>query len=158
MRLRPRLRAGVAAQLAVWDALGKWRGEPVYNLLGGKTKERLPVYATTARPDLAKEMGFQGAKVPLPYGPGDGEAGMRGNIERLQVRAAMRFCSICCTAESLTALSGSAEVPRCRGRRLPAHGRLLHGADGELHDRAGAPHRRGGACGRQVARRVRQLA
>ena len=52
-------------------------------LLGGKTKERLPVYATTTRPDLAKKMGFKGAKVPLPYGPGDGDEGMRANIERL---------------------------------------------------------------------------
>ena len=56
----------------------------MYKLLGGKTKERLPVYATTARPDLAKAMGFQGAKIPLPYGPGDGDAGMRKNIERIK--------------------------------------------------------------------------
>jgi L-alanine-DL-glutamate epimerase-like enolase superfamily enzyme len=34
-----------------------------------------------ARPDLAKEMGFIGAKVPLPYGPGDGDYGMKGNID-----------------------------------------------------------------------------
>ena len=29
-----------AIDLALWDALGKAKGEPVYNLLGGKTKER----------------------------------------------------------------------------------------------------------------------
>ena len=29
-------------------------------------------------------MGFKGAKVPLPYGPGDGDEGMRANIERLR--------------------------------------------------------------------------
>ena len=28
-----------AIDLALWDALGKARNEPVYNLLGGKTKE-----------------------------------------------------------------------------------------------------------------------
>lgn len=28
------------------------------------------------RPDLAKEMGFVGAKIPLRYGPADGEAGI----------------------------------------------------------------------------------
>lgn len=55
-----------AVDLALWDALGKLRGQPVFNLLGGKTKERLPVYATTARPDLAQKMGFIGAKIPLP--------------------------------------------------------------------------------------------
>ncbi len=34
-----------AVDLALWDALGKFKNEPVYNLLGGKTKERLPVCA-----------------------------------------------------------------------------------------------------------------
>ena len=43
---------------AIWDALGKFKGVPVYELLGGKTKHSMPCYATTARPDLAKEMGF----------------------------------------------------------------------------------------------------
>lgn len=73
-----------AVDLAIWDLLGKLRGEPVYALLGGKTKERLPIYATTARPGLAKEMGFQGAKIPCPYGPGDGEAGLKRNVEAVQ--------------------------------------------------------------------------
>jgi len=51
---------------------------------------RLPVYATTARPDLAKKMGFVGAKFPLPYGPGDGDEGMRKNIARIaEVRASV---------------------------------------------------------------------
>jgi len=70
--------------LALWDCLGKLRKEPVYNLIGGKTKERLPVYATTARPDLAQKMGFVGAKFPLPYGPIEGDAGMKKNIERIK--------------------------------------------------------------------------
>lgn len=50
-----------AVDLAIWDALGKLRGLPVYALLGGKTKEKMPVYATTARPDYAKKMGFHGS-------------------------------------------------------------------------------------------------
>lgn len=76
--------------LAIWDALGKFWKKPVYQLLGGKTKDRLPVYGTTARPDLAKKMGFVGAKIPLPYGPGDGDAGMKANIERIKkARAAV---------------------------------------------------------------------
>lgn len=62
---------------AIWDALGKHRKKPVYELLGGKTKERMPCYATTSRPDLARDMGFWGAKFPLPYGPASGERGMR---------------------------------------------------------------------------------
>jgi L-rhamnonate dehydratase len=66
-----------AVDLAVWDALGKSRGVPVYELLGGKTKERMPCYATTSRPDLARDMGFFGAKFPLPHGPASGDWGMR---------------------------------------------------------------------------------
>jgi len=69
-----------AVDLAIWDALGKLKKVPVYELLGGKTKEKMPCYATTSRPDLAKEMGFWGAKFPLPYGPANGDKGMRENI------------------------------------------------------------------------------
>ena len=46
------------------------------------------MYATTARPDLAKALGFVGAKIPLPYGPGDGDEGMRKNIERIKQASA----------------------------------------------------------------------
>lgn len=70
-----------AIDLALWDLLGKLRREPVYALLGGKTKDRLPVYCTTARPDLAKNFGFVGAKIPCPYGPSDGDIGLKRNIE-----------------------------------------------------------------------------
>jgi L-rhamnonate dehydratase len=70
-----------AVDLAIWDCLGKMRDEPVYALIGGKTKEHLPVYATTMRPDLAQRWGFQGAKIPCRYGPADGAAGLKKNIE-----------------------------------------------------------------------------
>merc|ERR1719272_1028662 len=70
-----------AVDIALWDLLGKTLGEPVYNLMGGKTKEKIPVYATTSRPDLAQKMGFVGAKIPLPYGPCDGPTGMRKNFD-----------------------------------------------------------------------------
>jgi L-rhamnonate dehydratase len=70
-----------AVDLAIWDCLGKLRGEPVYALIGGKTKERLPVYATTSRPDIAKSWGFKGAKIPCRHGPAEGNEGLRKNIE-----------------------------------------------------------------------------
>ena len=53
--------------------------EPVYAMIGGKTREELDVYATGPRPDIYRELGFIGAKVPLPYGPGDGVRGLRDN-------------------------------------------------------------------------------
>jgi L-rhamnonate dehydratase len=83
-------RKGIAIQalsaldLAIWDALGHLRGLPVYQMLGGKTKERMPVYATTASPLYAKQLGFHGAKIPLPFGPANGQEGMKKNIEHIK--------------------------------------------------------------------------
>jgi L-rhamnonate dehydratase len=67
--------------LALWDLLGKLREEPVYAMLGGKVREELTFYATGPRPDLAKELGFVGGKIPLVYGPADGMDGLRKSIE-----------------------------------------------------------------------------
>ena len=73
--------------LALWDLLGRLRQEPVYHLLGGAVRDELHFYATGARPDLAKEMGFIGGKMPLHHGPAEGEEGLTGNLAEL---AAMR--------------------------------------------------------------------
>jgi L-rhamnonate dehydratase len=43
--------------------LGKLRGEPVYHMLGGAVRDELQFYATGARPDVAKELGFIGGKM-----------------------------------------------------------------------------------------------
>jgi L-rhamnonate dehydratase len=69
--------------LALWDLLAKVRKEPVYQLLGGPVRDELVFYATGARPDLAKEMGFIGGKLPLQHGPAEGEAGLKQNLEKL---------------------------------------------------------------------------
>ncbi|QNP60250.1 L-rhamnonate dehydratase [Paenacidovorax monticola] len=69
--------------LALWDLLAKVRGEPVHALLGGPVRDELQFYATGARPDLAREMGFIGGKLPLHHGPAEGEEGMRRNLELL---------------------------------------------------------------------------
>ncbi|KAK4185496.1 hypothetical protein QBC35DRAFT_516885 [Podospora australis] len=70
--------------LAIWDLLGKVRGEPVYKLIGGSTKDRIEFYCTGPDPPAAKEMGFWGAKVPLPYCPEEGHAGLKKNVEFLR--------------------------------------------------------------------------
>lgn len=69
--------------LAIWDLLGKLRGEPVYQMLGGAVRDELQFYATGARPDLAKEMGFIGGKLPLHHGPAEGVEGLNKNIALL---------------------------------------------------------------------------
>ncbi|AWB06555.1 L-rhamnonate dehydratase (plasmid) [Azospirillum humicireducens] len=77
------LNAISGVDLALWDLLGKLRGEPVYHLLGGPVRNELQFYATGARPDLAKQMGFIGGKLPLHHGPAEGEEGLRRNIALL---------------------------------------------------------------------------
>ncbi|MGB6488826.1 MAG: L-rhamnonate dehydratase [Steroidobacteraceae bacterium] len=69
--------------LALWDLLGKLRGEPVYQLLGGAVRDELVFYATGSRPDLAKQLGFIGGKLPLHHGPAEGEEGLKRNLDAL---------------------------------------------------------------------------
>ncbi|MDP5277324.1 L-rhamnonate dehydratase [Sphingomonas sp. DG1-23] len=69
--------------LALWDLLGKLRGEPVYQMLGGAVRDELQFYATGARPDVAKELGFIGGKLPLHHGPAEGLDGLHRNIADL---------------------------------------------------------------------------
>ena len=69
--------------LALWDLLGKLRGEPVYQMLGGAVRDELVFYATGARPDIAKQLGFIGGKLPLHHGPAEGEEGFAKNLAML---------------------------------------------------------------------------
>jgi galactonate dehydratase len=72
------LSAWSAIEIASWDIIGKIAGQPVYNLLGGPSRERVRVYAngwagrTTIEDGVEralkiKAMGFSAAKVdPFP--------------------------------------------------------------------------------------------
>jgi len=63
--------------IALWDILGKVRGVPLHNLLGGKVREKVPVYATALYPEepskVAKrargfaEQGFHGVKIKVGF-------------------------------------------------------------------------------------------
>ena len=70
--------------LAIWDLLGKIRDEPIYKMIGGRTKKDIPLYLTGPKPPVAKKLGFWGSKVPLPHGPPDGLEGIRKNVEYLK--------------------------------------------------------------------------
>ncbi len=69
-----------AIDVAVWDVIGKKYGEPICNLLGGKIREEVPVYASgwcdgitdpvewKKRAKLYKDMGFTSFKSdPIPW-------------------------------------------------------------------------------------------
>lgn len=60
--------------LAMWDLVGKLTDQPVYNLLGGKTKDEIDCYVTT-HPDIMEHMageGFFGVKLAAPWSQADG--------------------------------------------------------------------------------------
>ena len=63
--------------LALWDALGKLHEKPVYKLLGGSTKQHIPLYATTTDLKMAQNLGFSAGKVVLPCGAREGDQGLK---------------------------------------------------------------------------------
>jgi len=79
-----------AVDIALWDLLGKAARQPVYRLLGGRTKPRIPVYASrlysTPLAELADEArryqseGYQAMKLRFGWGPVDGAEGMQHNV------------------------------------------------------------------------------
>ena len=81
-----------AVDIALWDLKGKWLGQPVYKLLGGPTRDRIPAYASalgySLEPDKIKErvkdfvaQGFTATKWFFREGPADGKEGIRKNLE-----------------------------------------------------------------------------
>jgi L-rhamnonate dehydratase len=80
-----------AVDIALWDILGKSAKQPVYRLLGGRTKSQIPVYASRlysiALEELAaeaqryKKEGYKAMKLRFGWGPIDGAAGMQHNVE-----------------------------------------------------------------------------
>ena len=67
--------------IALWDLVAKALGQPVYNLIGGKTKDPIPVYLTGALTEVELARGFRHVKIPVIYGPADGKEGLRKNVE-----------------------------------------------------------------------------
>jgi D-galactarolactone cycloisomerase len=63
--------------IALWDILGKARGVPLYQLLGGKCRDKVPVYATALYPEepakVARrargfaDQGFHGVKIKVGF-------------------------------------------------------------------------------------------
>jgi L-rhamnonate dehydratase len=76
---------------ALWDLRGRASGEPVYRLLGGPTRDRVPAYASmlghSVDPDRAaaaalehRDAGYGAQKWFFAHGPGSGVDGMRWNL------------------------------------------------------------------------------
>jgi len=79
-----------AIDIALWDLLGKSAKQPVYRLMGGRTKPKIPVYASrlysTPLDELARESrrykdeGYKAMKLRFGWGPTHGAAGMQKNV------------------------------------------------------------------------------
>src|SRR5215510_13625098 len=80
-----------AVDIALWDILGKAVGQPVFRLLGGRTKRRIPVYASrlysqpldalAAETAQYKRESYPAMKMRFGWGPADGAAGMQRNVD-----------------------------------------------------------------------------
>ena len=86
------LEAISAIDIALWDIMGKATGQPVYNLLGGRTRDTIRTYASQlyATDDLDKlhdeakgylDAGFTAMKMRFACGPMDGRHGMKVNYD-----------------------------------------------------------------------------
>lgn len=67
--------------LALWDLMGNALGMPVYKLLGGETKARIPSYCTGNDIEQHLKFGFKRLKLAVPHGPADGREGMKKNVD-----------------------------------------------------------------------------
>ncbi|HWX91861.1 MAG TPA: L-rhamnonate dehydratase [Terriglobales bacterium] len=87
-----------ALDIALWDVLGKSAKQPLYRLLGGRTKPRVPVYASrlysvelsalAAEANRYKEEGYKAMKLRFGWGPTDGAEGIEKNLDLVRtVRA-----------------------------------------------------------------------
>ena len=80
-----------AIDLALWDILGKHTNLPVFRLLGGPIKDRIPVYASrlyaqpldslAAEAEAYRQQGFSMMKLRFGWGPKDGLEGIRRNLD-----------------------------------------------------------------------------
>ncbi|MGO4851291.1 L-rhamnonate dehydratase [Phaeovulum sp. W22_SRMD_FR3] len=83
-----------AVDIAIWDLMGKLVNKPVFKLLGGRLKEKIPVYysklysgaieAMQAEAQTAVDAGHSAFKMRFGWGPKDGMAGMRENLKRVE--------------------------------------------------------------------------
>jgi L-rhamnonate dehydratase len=80
-----------ALDIAIWDLMGKAARQPCYRLMGGRTKARIPVYASRLYSipldELAgeatryKAQGYGAMKLRFGWGPIDGAEGMQRNVD-----------------------------------------------------------------------------
>lgn len=94
-RKGPALFAVSAVDIALWDLAGKHFGQPVFQLLGGRARAEIPVYAShlhfTNEDEFVREAaeyvrrGFKAMKMRFLHGPADGAEGLRANVALVEM-------------------------------------------------------------------------
>lgn len=94
-RKGPALFAVSAVDIALWDLAGKHCGQPVFQLLGGRARAEIPVYAShlhfTNEDEFVREAaeyvrrGFGAMKMRFLHGPADGAEGLRRNVALVEL-------------------------------------------------------------------------
>jgi L-alanine-DL-glutamate epimerase-like enolase superfamily enzyme len=85
-----------ALDCALWDLRGKALNRPVYQLIGGPTRDKVECYASmlghslepdkvVERAQWAVEEGFKAQKWFFRYGPADGLAGLAKNVDLVRI-------------------------------------------------------------------------
>jgi L-rhamnonate dehydratase len=80
----PVMNAISGVDIALWDLVGKALNVPVYKLLGGNARDRIPCYARGNDIDYNVKLGFKMLKLAIPHGPASGRAGMRENAKLVE--------------------------------------------------------------------------
>lgn len=83
-----------ALDIAIWDLMGKAAKQPVFRLLGGRTKAKISVYASrlysipldelVQEAAAYKAQGYKAMKLRFGWGPIDGAEGMARNVELIR--------------------------------------------------------------------------
>ena len=72
-----------AVDLALYDALGKSLGLPVYDLLGGPAREAITCYATGTSVEKNAAFGFERFKIPCPW-LARGDEGITATVDAVE--------------------------------------------------------------------------
>lgn len=94
-RKGPAMFAISAVDIALWDLVGKGFGQPVHQLLGGRSRDSISLYASAlhfadeerfiAEATEYVRRGFGAMKMRFLHGPADGLKGLKRNVEIVEL-------------------------------------------------------------------------